>query len=56
MGNGTTYEEGEKLLDAYYEMGGNVSELTVGRDIAVAEFISSSTLPTTTKVRHAFLL
>jgi hypothetical protein len=25
MGNGTTYDEAEKLLDTYYELGGNVS-------------------------------
>jgi hypothetical protein len=24
MGNGTSYEEAEKLLDTYYELGGNV--------------------------------
>ena len=26
MGNGMNYDEAEKFLDSYYDMGGNVSE------------------------------
>lgn len=49
MGNGMNYEESEKYLDTYYQMGGNVSLLQKFSPVQVL-MASLSTLPTTTKV------
>jgi len=47
MGNGMNYDEAEKFLDSYYDMGGNVSESSTAKRVLTH---SSSILPTTTRV------
>lgn len=51
MGNGTTYDEAEKLLDTYYELGGNVSHRDrLQLPLYACSDHSSSILPTTIRV------